>query len=143
MGKQVVASVGELHPETAARFDLEAPVVLVVLDLAALGRSGQRRQRYSELSNQPRVRRDLAVLLDASVQAGDVVEAIRKAGGDALRSVEVFDRYEGRGVPDGKVSLAFRLDFQRADRALKDAEVTKATEKAVRILAERFGGELR
>ena len=54
----------------------------------------------------------------------------------------MFDRYEGRGVPEGKVSLAFRLVFQRTDRTLTDAEVSRAVERVL-DLSQRFGGELR
>ena len=56
---------------------------------------------------------------------------------------ELFDRYEGRGVPEGKVSLAFRLAFQRVDRALTEKEVGKAIDRVVKMLSHRFGGELR
>ena len=53
------------------------------------------------------------------------------------------DRYEGRGVPEGRTSLAFRLVFQRADRTLTDEEVAAATDRVVRVLERRFGGKLR
>ena len=143
VGDQRVAEVGELHPETAAAFELEAPAALVVFDGDALLRAPRSPGRYREISRQPRARRDLAVLLDAAVRSGDVVEAIRKTAGSSLRSVTVFDRYEGKGVPEGKVSLAFRLEFQRTDRTLTDAEVGKAVDRVVGTLSERFGGELR
>ena len=58
-------------------------------------------------------------------------------------AVELFDRYEGKGVPEGRVSLAFRLVFQRLDRTLNDTEVVRATDRVVKMLARRFGGELR
>jgi phenylalanyl-tRNA synthetase beta chain len=70
------------------------------------------------------------------------MEWIRKGGGN-LQSVAVFDRYEGRGVPEGKVSVAFRLEFQRTDRTLTDAEVGRTVERIVKELSQRFGGELR
>ena len=113
------------------------------LDLTALGELSRSVARYREVSRHPSVRRDLAVLLDRAQPAGEVVEAIRKQAGALACAVEIFDRYEGTGVPDGKVSLAFRLVFQRNDRTLKDAEVTKATDRVVQMLAHRFGGELR
>jgi phenylalanyl-tRNA synthetase beta chain len=72
-----------------------------------------------------------------------VLEAIRKAGGASLTSAELFDRWEGKGVPEGRVSLTFRLVFQRTDRSLTDSEVAKATDRVVNLLAHRFGGELR
>ena len=85
----------------------------------------------------------MAVLLEASQPAGEVALAIRKAGGALLQSVEIFDRYEGEGLGREKVSVAFRLVYQHADRTLRDAEVSKATDRVVRMLAHRFGGELR
>jgi phenylalanyl-tRNA synthetase beta chain len=143
IGEGSVAAVGELHPETVARFEIEAPTAMLVVDLEALGRISRRDPRYREVSYHPSVRRDLAVLLDRATQAGEVLEAIRRTGGAALTSVEVFDRWEGRGVPEGKVSLTFRLVFQRADRNLTDPEVVKATDRVINLLAHRFGGELR
>jgi len=58
-------------------------------------------------------------------------------------SAEIFDRYEGKGIPAGKVSIAFRMVFQRPDRTLLDTEVAKTTERVIEMLGQRFGGELR
>jgi phenylalanyl-tRNA synthetase beta chain len=99
--------------------------------------------RFQEVSTQPSARRDLAVVVDLEHPAGAVREAIRKTGGKDLISVELFDRYQGKGIAEGRASLGFRLVFQRADRTLKDAEVTKAIDRIVRMLAHRFNGELR
>ena len=82
-------------------------------------------------------------MIDRHQPAGELLAAIHKAGGADLVSVELFDRYEGKGVPEGRVSLAFRMVFQKPDRTLTDAEVSKATDRVVRMLAKRFGGELR
>ena len=57
--------------------------------------------------------------------------------------LELFDRYEGRGVPEGKVSVAFRLIFQRPDRTLTDQEVAAQTDRVVQALSHRFGATLR
>jgi phenylalanyl-tRNA synthetase beta chain len=143
VGERPVAALGELHPGTAAAFGLEAETALFVLDLDALLGAPESAGLYRELSLFPKVRRDLAVLLDRGVAAGDIVEWIRKTGGASLQSVAIFDRYEGRGVPEGKVSVAFRLEFQRTDRTLTDAEVSRTVERIVKELSERFGGELR
>ena len=89
------------------------------------------------------MRRDLAVLLGADQPAGDVLDAIRKIAGNVLVSAAIFDRYEGKGIPAGKVSVAFRLVFQRPDRTLLDSEVTKTTERVIDMLGQRFGGVLR
>jgi len=83
------------------------------------------------------------VVLGLEQPAGEVLDAIRKTAGQDLVSADLFDRYAGEGVPEGRVSLAFRLVFQRADRTLKDSEVTKAMDRVLRMIAHRFGGELR
>lgn len=138
-----IGAMGELHPGVAAHFDIAVPCALIELDLSALFDAADVAPRFQPVSRQPRVRRDLAVLLDRGQPAAEVLEAIRKAAGSHLVGLEIFDRFEGRGIPEGRVSLAFRLDFQHADRTLKDPEVQKATERVVKMLAHRFGGERR
>jgi phenylalanyl-tRNA synthetase beta chain len=143
LGKQRVGWLGELHPAVASTFEIDVPCALFELDLSAVGACPTQVRKYREVSRHPAVRRDLAVLLDRTQPAGELIEAIRKQAGVHLLSVEAFDRYEGEGVAPGKLSLAFRLVFQRADRTLTDAEVTKSIDRVVQMLAHRFGGELR
>jgi phenylalanyl-tRNA synthetase beta chain len=142
-GDTVLGALGELHPDAAAAFEIDVPCAVLELDLDALALVPRPRPRYLEVSNQPPVRRDLAVLVDRDTAAGEVLEAIRKTAGSSLVSAEVFDRYEGRGVPEGRVSLAFRLVFQRPDRAFTDEEIARITDRVVQMLAHRFRGELR
>ena len=144
-GKDVLATVGELHPEVAAHFEIEDACGVLELDLDALetAEAGAARSKFVEVSKFPAVRRDLAILVDEARGAGEVLEAMCKGGGSTLVSVTLFDRYQGKGIPDGKVSLAFRLIFQRPDRTLRDAEVAGTTDRIVKMLAHRFGGELR
>jgi len=143
VGGRTVGGLGELHPEVAARHGIEGPCAVLVLDLDALGAAEPAPRRFIEPSRHPHVRRDLAVLLPREAAAARVLEAIRATAGPHLVEAGVFDRYEGRGVPEGRVSLAFRLVFQRPDRTLTDAEVTRAIERVVGMLADRFQGELR
>jgi phenylalanyl-tRNA synthetase beta chain len=117
--------------------------VVAELDLEQIGSLPPQSMRYREVSPYPSIRRDLAVLIDRDRPAAEVLEAIRRQAGGDLAEVELFDRYEGKGVPEGQVSLAFRLTFQRTDRTLKDAEVGKRVEKVVRMLSQRFGATLR
>ncbi|MBW2281990.1 MAG: phenylalanine--tRNA ligase subunit beta, partial [Deltaproteobacteria bacterium] len=140
---QAIGSLGEVHPETASRFGIGPPVAVFSLDLTSLVKVRTQRLEIREISRQPAVRRDLAVLLDRAQPAGDVLDAIRKQGGAALAEARLFDRYEGQGVPEGKVGLGFRLVFQRSDRTLTDAEVTKMTDRVSRMLVHRFGAERR
>jgi len=135
--------VGELHPEVAAHFELEGPVALVILDVDAVGAATGGPPQLREVSRFPKVERDLAVILDRDTPSADVAEAMREAGRPSLQSVAVFDRFTGAGVPEGKVSLAFRLVFQRLDRTLTEAEVNQALARVIATLERRFAGELR
>ena len=138
-----IGFVGDLHPEVLSAFELDVPAAYVELDVGALATLRATRARFREPSREPAIRRDLAVSIPREQSAGEMLEEIRKQGGADLVSVELFDRYEGRGVATGRVSLAFRLVFQRADRTLVDAEVNQVMERLVRALAQRFGAELR
>ena len=143
VGGRVIGAVGEIHPEVARHFEIDMPCAAFEVDLSALAELPQRRASYQDVSRFPHIRRDIAVLVDAARPAGEILRGLRKAAGKDCISVDLFDRYEGRGVPEGRVSLAFRLIFQRADRTLTDAEIAPAVEKVVRMLSERFDGELR
>ncbi|HSJ98095.1 MAG TPA: phenylalanine--tRNA ligase subunit beta, partial [Myxococcota bacterium] len=143
VGGAPAGGLGELHPDVAARLGIEGPCAVLVLDLDALTAAAPAPRRFVEPSRHPHVRRDLAVLLPRDAAAARVLEAIRATAGPHLVDADIFDRYEGRGVPEGRVSVAFRLVFQRPDRTLTDAEVARAVERVVGMLADRFGGELR
>ncbi len=142
-GNTVLCRVGDLHPEVAKAFEIPEPCAVFEIDLQACLRLAAESPKYREPSPYPAVRRDFAVLLDRDKAAGEVLDAVRKIAGQSLVSAEIFDRYEGKGVPAGKVSIAFRLVFQRGDRTLQDTEVGKTAERIVAMLRERFGAELR
>jgi phenylalanyl-tRNA synthetase beta chain len=142
-GRRTLGVVGELHPETAAAYEIDVPCAIIELDLQALPEAPGRDSRYREVSRQPLVRRDLAYVFDRDRPAGELLRAIREAGGAALVSVALFDRYEGKGVPEGKVSLGFRLVFQLPDRTLTDADVIRHVERVERVLTSEFDGEKR
>jgi phenylalanyl-tRNA synthetase beta chain len=82
-------------------------------------------------------------VVDESVTAGDLLETVRAAGGDLLRSAEIFDVYGGPQVGEGRTSLALRLEFRAPDRTLTDEEAGGVVERMVTAAAERLGAERR
>ena len=95
-------------------------------------RQGSALPRYRPVSTFPAATRDLALVCDESVPAGQVLAALTKcarkalANAFALERVDLFDVYRGKGLPEGRKSLAFGLVFRSADRTLTDDEVNKA-----------------
>lgn len=107
-----------------------------------------KRGRHVGISNQPASAKDLALIVDQAVQAGDVESDVAKfakkaAQGFACESVRVFDVYEGEGLPEGKKSLAVSMSFRAADRTLKDKEVNAAFEGIQKLIGTKTDYQIR
>jgi phenylalanyl-tRNA synthetase beta chain len=138
------ATVGWLHPRVARAFDLEREgAVLFDADLELIASKEPAKARFTPLSPFPVSRRDIAVVLDKRTPYARVEAVVRKAAGEDLQDVLLFDVYEGKGVPEGQRSLAIRLTFGRMDRTLTDVEVAKPVEAAVAALGKELGAVLR
>ena len=107
-----------------------------------------KRGRHTSVSNQPASSKDLALIVDQAVLAGqvqnDVAKFAKKATqGFACESVRVFDVYEGEGLPEGKKSLAVSMSFRAADRTLKDKEVNTAFESIQKLITDKTDYQIR
>ena len=98
---------------------------------------------YHPLPKFPASTRDIAVLVDDAVPAASMQAAVEKAAGKLLESVKLFDVYKGKGIPEGKKSVAFSLSMRAPDRTLTDEECDKAMRAAISALETEFGAQLR
>ncbi|HEX8034539.1 MAG TPA: hypothetical protein VF510_11860, partial [Ktedonobacterales bacterium] len=140
---QTAAVLGEVHPEVAARFDLQKRTYLLEMDLERLFQAVPQHVLQQPIPRYPAAERDLAVVVDQSVPAAEVLAVIRESGGELLRDVRLFDVYTGEGIPPGKKSLAYALTYQSPERTLTDTEVEQAQQSVVKALADRLGAALR
>jgi phenylalanyl-tRNA synthetase beta chain len=141
---QPVATVGWLHPRAARAFDLDREGALVFeVNLETLASRPSAPTRFREFSPLPASRRDLALVVDKASAYKSVEDAVRSCAVAELHEILLFDVYEGKGVPEGKKSLAIRLTFGRSDRTLTDAEVAGFVAKIVAELAAKLGAVLR
>lgn len=146
-----VGSFGPIHPDVGDHFDIEQACMIVEIDLHALTELGQRTSQYRPIPVLPAVARDLAFVVPDDVAAGELADAIHQAGGELCESVSLFDRYAGKGVPDGQQSLAFHLVFRDpkaatapdAARTLTDQEVDKLADVIVGMAKERYAASVR
>jgi phenylalanyl-tRNA synthetase beta chain len=121
----------------AERRDLPAGDAIYVaeIDLDALtAEAPAETLRAAALPKYPAVVRDVSILVDDALSAETVRGTIRSAAPVTLIEVREFDRYQGKGIPDGKVSLSFRLTFQSADRTLTDEEVQAGMQRIIDAL---------
>ncbi len=143
LGPKVLAVFGELHPKIVAAFDLKGPVAAFELILEAIPDSKSKGKGSFAPSPYQAVERDFAFVIDRSVTADDVVKAAKGAERALIESVAVFDLYEGKGVPEGKKSLAISVRLQPRDKTLTDAEIEAVAQKIVASVAKATGGTLR
>ena len=141
-GREVIATVGELHPAVSDAMHFTQPVYVFELPVDTLEKYQTFLFKSESLPKYPAISRDLAVLVDEAVAAADVLRTIEKKGGKDFRGVELFDVYQGKQVSEGKKSMAIRIDFQSADRTLTDAEVDAVIADIVKAL-QSIGAELR
>jgi phenylalanyl-tRNA synthetase beta chain len=134
--------LGELHPRVREAADLPAAVAFEIDAGPLFAAWGEGVEVYEDLTSFPAVYEDVAVVVDDSVSAAQVRNAIREGGGELLRDSRIFDVYEGEQIEAGKRSLALRLEFRAPDRTLTDAEVAERREAIVAAL-EKIGGALR
>ncbi len=140
--------LGQLQPSIAESRGFPptgGDIYVAELDIAALEAVAVDRDqlRASPVPRQPSIIRDLALLIDSALPAAALRDTIRAAAPDTLVSVREFDRYEGKGIPAGSVSLALRLMFRAPDRTLTDDEVQAAIDIVVPALAQKHGATLR
>lgn len=141
---QEIGVIGELLPGLIKEFDLGEGTTIFQLDFEFLEEEVELGEyKYVSLPKFPAVSRDLAIVVKQNIAAGDILSLIRKTGGKLLKSVELFDLYQGDQISEGCRSLAFKLLFQAQDRTLTDQEVDDIFEKVVSDLEEEFDAKLR
>jgi phenylalanyl-tRNA synthetase beta chain len=146
LGPTVLASFGELHPRALGMFGIEVAVVAFELDLDGLPMpretAGRARPPLEALPYPP-VDRDFAFLVDVAVPAEDLLKAVRGAEKRLIREARLFDVYEGKGVPEGKRSLAVAVRLQSAERTLGEAEIEATAARIVAAAGKAVGAVLR
>jgi phenylalanyl-tRNA synthetase beta chain len=143
-GGDVLGLVAQVHPDTAAQFDLDEPVFLVELWLEDLVRHRAERPHYVPPTRFPEVRHDIALLVDADLPAARVLQLVRNHRSGAVRLfAEVFDDYRGAGIAEGKKSLALSLRYQGPDRTLTDEDVGRIEKGLLTRLEKELGATLR
>lgn len=136
---EVVGYAGELHPKLLAASDMPARSVALEINADALFEAAADVIVARHISTFPVATQDVALVVPQDIPADDVLAALREGAGELLEDVALFDVYAGKGIEEGKKSLAFGLRFRANDRTLTADEASAARESAVAVAAERFG----
>jgi phenylalanyl-tRNA synthetase beta chain len=143
LGKFQLGEFGQLLPPLARQYDLRDAVVLAELNLDVLLARRNTGKSFKPLPTQPAVRRDVAMLVPEATTHDAVLQIVKQAKPANLESVELFDIFRGKNVPEGQKSLAYAFTYRNAERSLTDAEVNTAHEKLVGIFKDRLKAAVR
>jgi phenylalanyl-tRNA synthetase beta chain len=138
-----VGLCGKISQTVADAFDINKPVYAIVLDLDVLKELIAFDRTFKPITKFPYVEKDMALVLDETKSAADVIDTIKKAGGALLQSVEIFDIFEGGNIPGDKKSLAIRMRFQSEERTLNDEEIDKIFRDIISRTTKSFNATLR
>lgn len=137
---KAVGWLGELHPQWQLKFDLPQSAIWFEIELTALLQ--QPLPKAGEISRFPPVRRDIAVVVDEAMPAARLQEALRAAQVPHVVELALFDLYRGKGLEQGKKSLAFRVLLQDTQKTLTDDEIDASMQCLIHVLHE-LGAQLR
>jgi phenylalanyl-tRNA synthetase beta chain len=141
IGGQEAGFIGELHPRWAQKYGLPMAPVLFEVDLEALLQA--RLPGYAEVSRLPAAYRDLAVVVDPKLELQAILDGLARNRPEFVQEIRLFDVYTGKGIDQGKKSLAFRIVMQDTERTLQDAEVDAAVQQLFEYLRQAFVARLR
>jgi phenylalanyl-tRNA synthetase beta chain len=144
LGPAVLGHFGELHPDVLDAFEVKGPVAAfeVFLDAVPLPRAGRARQPLKLSVFQP-VERDFAFIVDLDMPAETLLRAARGVDRKLVSEIRLFDVYEGKGLPEGKKSLAISVVLQPQEATLTDAEIDAFSKHLVAQIEKATGGTLR
>ncbi len=143
-GGKLLATLGVLHKKLLKKFDIENEVYYADLNWKELMKAVKNNAvTYKELSKYPTVKRDLALLLDKQVQFAEIEKIAYETDKKLLKSVELFDVYEGKNLEAGKKSYAVSFTLQDENATLNDKQIDKLMGKLVQNLENKLGAKLR
>lgn len=142
-GREVIATVGEVHPAVLAAFGISKKMYIFEMDVATLMKYTATSFKSQPLPKYPAISRDLAMLVDETVSSADIEKTIVQNGGKFLKDVCLFDVYQGKQIEEGKKSMAFSLQFQSKDKTLTDEEVEVPFHAILQKVETEFAAKLR
>ena len=143
-GGKLLAEMGVLSKKVQKAFDISNTVFYAELDWTALMKAVRKQKvEFTEISKYPAVSRDLALLLDKSIEFAQIEQIARQSEKRLLRQVELFDVYEGKNLPEGKKSYAVNFILQDPDKTLNDKAIEAVMNKIIQNLKKQLGAELR
>lgn len=143
VGKDVIATIGEVHPAVLENYGIEKRVYLAEVNVTKIVKYSRQNKKYVEVPKFPAVERDIAVIVDEKVEVGQIEKIITKKSKKLLESATLFDIYRDEKIGANKKSVAYSLIFRDKKKTLSDEEINTAMENIISELEKVLGAELR
>lgn len=141
--ERLIGVLGEVEPDVRSAFDIDQPAFLFALDLEAALPLATRARPVTQVPRFPPVVQDLAVIVESGITSAEIEALARDVGMPLVKSITLFDVYQGPPIPAGQISLGYHITYQAVDRTLTDAEVAAVHGKIEQALVAELGAELR
>ena len=143
VGIDVIATLGEVHPEVLENYSITKRAYLAEMNLSKLVKYAKSNKIYTPVPKFPAVERDIAVIVAEHVEVGQIEKVIMKKAKKLLESIQLFDIYRNEKLGIDKKSVAYSLVFRDKNKTLNDAEINQIMEDIILALEETLGAELR
>jgi phenylalanyl-tRNA synthetase beta chain len=142
LGEELIGFVGQVHPKTAASYELKSAFVAEI-NLEAMLTQERSPLIFEAVSKYPAVSRDIAMLVEETSTNAEIAEIIRTSAGKFLTKLQVFDVYQGENIEAGKKSMAYNLTFANPEATLTDEEINRMMSKVIKNLEEKIQAVIR
>ena len=149
VGMDVIATIGEVHPEVLMNYDINKKCYLAEVNITKIVKYSKQNKKYHEVPKFPAVERDIAIIVDEKIEVGEIEKAIiRKTrkllkGKKSLEELKLFDIYRDEKIGENKKSVAYSLVFRDSSKSLSDDEINPVMEEITKELENKFNAELR
>lgn len=141
---KVIGTLGIVNSKIRKSLDINQDIYFAELSWTALANARKTsKTTFSEISKYPIVERDFALLVDLAVQFADIEKVASKADKKLLKSINLFDVYEGKNLPEGKKSYAVKFNIQDENKTLNDKQIDTLMQKIQSLLEKELGAQLR
>ena len=138
-----IGKAGEVARTVLHNFDIKEVVYFCEISLDAALKHADLDKRFREIQKYPSVYRDISLVIPKETSNADLTALAKDAAGAILSEIKLIDRYAGKQIPDGKVSLTYRLEYRDPSRTLEEKDVSSAHAKILLSLEEKYGAKLR
>lgn len=144
VGEKVVARIGKVSSLLLKSFDIEQDCYYAEIEIEVVESLRNKDNfKFVDIPKFNKIRRDLALLVDKNVTYSELYEAVMKEKSPILKSVNLFDVYEGKNLPEGKKSYALSFELLNEEKTLEDKEITEVMDKIIKIFETKFQASLR